>query len=195
MFGRKKDADAATTPAATETPTEPVVGKGAPTPKRSRQEAQNKRPLVPTDRKIAKERARQQRIEAQERLRLANETGDDRYMMPRDKGPQKRYARDFVDSRWMVGEFLMFIIFGFLIVAISVPNLTVQAYVTIGLWVVLGITIIDAVIMTRQLKSRLAAKFGDTERGVLWYAAMRGLQFRKLRLPKPQVARGAGPRE
>jgi hypothetical protein len=194
VFGRKKD-DAAATPAAPEeTVANPYGGKGSPTPRRNQQEAQRKRPLVPTDRKLAKEQARRQRMEAQEKVRIANETGDERYLMPRDKGPQKRFARDFVDSRWMVGEFLMFIIFAFLILALTLPGaLQLQAYITLGLWVVLGITIIDAFIMTRQLKNRLVAKFGSNERGVLWYAAMRGLQFRKMRLPKPQVKRGETP--
>lgn len=191
MFGSKK-ADAAQPPATPEEPERPTVGKGAPTPRRSSQEAQNKRPLVPTDRKVAKAQAREQRMAAQERMRLANETGDERYLAARDKGPQKRFARDFVDARWMVGEFLMIVILVFLVVAFTMTqNVQVQAYITFGLWIVLGITIIDSFIMTRQLKKRLVAKFGSQDRGVLWYASMRGLQFRKLRLPKPQVARGA----
>ena len=133
-------------------------------------------------------------MEQQEKIRIANETGDERYLMPRDKGPQKRFARDFVDARWMVGEFLMFIIFGFLILALALPGaVQLQAYVTLGLWVVLAITVVDAYIMTRQLKKRLIEKFGSNERGVLWYASMRGLQFRKMRLPKPQVKRGETP--
>lgn len=169
-------------------------GKGSPTPRRNQQEAQRKRPLVPTDRKLAKERDRRRRMEQQEKIRIANETGDERYLMPRDKGPQKRFARDFVDARWMVGEFLMFIIFGFLILALALPGaVQLQAYVTLGLWVVLAITVVDAYIMTRQLKKRLIEKFGSNERGVLWYASMRGLQFRKMRLPKPQVKRGETP--
>lgn len=181
-------------PAATDETIEPGPGKGAPTPRRSQQVAQRQRPLVPTDRKVAKEAERRRRMEASEKLRQANETGDDRYMMPRDKGPQKRFARDFVDSRWMVGEFLMFIIFAFLIVALAMPGaLQLQAYITMGLWAVLLLTVIDAYIMTRQLKKRLVAKFGSSERGVLWYASMRGLQFRKMRLPKPQVKRGEKP--
>lgn len=199
MFGRKKE-EAAEESAAVENPAETTetrpAGKKGPTPKRSEQEARNKRPLVPSDKKARKEAERKRRIEAQERLRLANETGDERYMMPRDKGPQKRFARDFVDSRWMVGEFLMIIIFAFLIVSFSfASNLAVQANVTLALWVILLITILDAFIMTRMLKKRLIAKFGENERGVLWYAAMRGLQFRKMRLPKPQVKRGEAPRE
>ncbi|MDN5756241.1 MAG: DUF3043 domain-containing protein [Micrococcaceae bacterium] len=146
---------------------------------------------MPSDRKAAKAQARQQRSAAQERMRLANETGDERYLSTRDKGPQKRFARNFVDSRWMVGEFLMIIILVFLIISFSMSsNIQVTAYVTFGLWIVLGVTVLDSFIMTRQLKRRLTDKFGTRDRGVLWYAAMRGLQFRKLRLPKPQVARG-----
>ncbi|WP_417220315.1 DUF3043 domain-containing protein [Arthrobacter sp.] len=190
MFGSKK-ADAAQPPATPEEPDRPTVGKGAPTPRRNSQQAQNKRPLVPTDRKLAKAQAREQRMAAQERMRLANETGDERYLAARDKGPQKRFARDFVDSRWMVGEFLMIVILVFLVVAFTMTNnLQVQAYITMGLWIVLGLVIVDTFIMTRQLKKRLVAKFGSQDRGVLWYASMRGLQFRRLRLPKPQVARG-----
>ncbi|GAA3694565.1 DUF3043 domain-containing protein [Zhihengliuella alba] len=198
MFGRNKDKVTAE-PTAAETPAsnEPSSGgKGAPTPRRNEQVARNKRPLVSSDKKERREQERRRRIEAQERLRLANETGDDRYMMPRDKGPQKRFARDFVDARWMIGEFLMIIIFAFLIVSFAfVDNLAVQANVTIALWVVLLVTILDAFIMTRQLKKRLVAEFGHHERGVLWYAAMRGLQFRKMRLPKPMVKRGGAPRD
>lgn len=191
MFGSKK-ADAASPPATSPEPERPTAGKGAPTPRRNAQQAQNKRPLVPTDRKLAKAQAREQRLAAQNRMRLANETGDERYLAARDKGPQKRFARDFVDARWMIGEFLMVFILVFLVVAFTMTrNLQVQGYITIGLWIVLAITIIDSFIMTRQLKKRLVAKFGHNDRGVLWYASMRGLQFRKLRLPRPQVARGA----
>jgi hypothetical protein len=190
VFGSKK-AEAAQPPATPGEQNQPVVGKGAPTPRRSQQQAQNKRPLVPTDRKLAKEQARTHRMAQQEKMRLANETGDERYLSPRDKGPQKRFARDFVDSRWMVGEFLMFIILIFLVVAFTMSkSAVIQANITLGLWVVLLITIVDAFIMSRQLKKRLVAKFGSVNRGVLWYASMRGLQFRKLRLPKPQVKRG-----
>jgi hypothetical protein len=191
VFGRKRD-EAAAQPAAAEELTEtPTQGKGAPTPKRNAQVASRKRPLVTTDRKAAREAARNDRLAAQERLRIANETGDDRYMMARDKGPQKRFARNFVDARFMVGEFLMFAIFAFLIVSLVVPSSAeMQVGITFALWAVLGITVLDAFLMTRQLKKRLAAKFGQAERGVLWYAAMRGLQFRKLRMPKPLVKRG-----
>ncbi|RAX49576.1 DUF3043 domain-containing protein [Arthrobacter sp. AQ5-05] len=193
MFGRKKDT-AASAEAPTDETTKPA-GKNAPTPKRSVQQAQNQRPLVPTDRKLARAAERAQRLEAQNRMRLANETGDERFMAARDQGPQKRFARDFVDRRFMVGEYLMFAVFAFLIVSLSLskfPQVTV--YVTFALWILVGLVAIDSFIMSRMLKKALVARFGSVERGVMYYAIMRGMQFRKMRLPKPQVRRGEAPR-
>ncbi|GAA1880193.1 DUF3043 domain-containing protein [Paeniglutamicibacter psychrophenolicus] len=193
MFGRKKDT-AASAEAPTDETTKPV-GKNAPTPKRSVQQAQNQRPLVPTDRKLARAAERAQRLEAQNRMRLANETGDERFMAARDQGQQKRFARDFVDRRFMVGEYLMFAVFAFLIVSLSLskfPQVTV--YVTFALWILVGLVAVDSFIMSRMLKKALVARFGSVERGVMYYAIMRGMQFRKMRLPKPQVRRGEAPR-
>jgi hypothetical protein len=193
VFGRKKD-QAASVEAPTEETIKPV-GKNAPTPKRSVQQAQNQRPLVPTDRKLARAAEREQRLEAQNRMRLANETGDERFMAIRDRGPQKRFARDFVDRRIMVGEYLMFAVFAFLIVSLSLsrfPQVTV--YVTFALWILVVLVALEAFIASRGLKKGLIARFGSVERGVIWYGVMRGMQFRKLRLPKPQVRRGDDPR-
>ena len=45
-----------------------------------------------------------------------------------------------------------------------------------------------------KFNKKLAAKFGaDKVEKVRWYAAMRALQLRPLRLPKPQVKRGQYP--
>lgn len=194
MFGRKKD-DSQSPANVEPTSSAPETSDGrksGPTPKRSAQQASRQRPLVPTDRKAAKEADRQRRIEAQNRLRIANETGDERYLMPRDQGAQKRYARNFIDARWMFSEFMMFVIFAFLILSLTFnKNLSVQMYVQGALWVVIALVIIELIVTTVLLKRRLVAKFGSMDRGLRMYAAMRGMQFRKLRLPKPQVKRGA----
>lgn len=193
MFGRKKD-QAASVEAPTEETTK-TTGKNAPTPKRKTQEANRQRPLVPTDRKAQREAQRAQRLEAQNRMRLANETGDERYMAARDRGEQKRFARDFVDRRFMLGEYLMFAVFGFLILSFATTrNLQMSMLVTYGLWALVALVAIDSFIMSRGLKKGLVSRFGSIDRGVTWYAVMRGMQFRKMRLPKPQIARGADPR-
>jgi hypothetical protein len=194
VFGRKKDESKSpvNVEPVQQAPETTDGRKSGPTPKRSAQQANRQRPLVPTDRKAAKEAERQQRIEAQNRLRIANETGDERYLMPRDKGEQKRYTRNFIDSRWMFGEFMMFIILAFLVISLTFQrNLEIQMFVQAALWVVIALIIIEAIVTTIILKKRLVAKFGHMEKGVRMYAAMRGMQFRKLRLPKPQVKRGA----
>lgn len=191
MFGRKKDQPQPPPEQPTVAPASPDGRKSGPTPKRSEQQAKLQRPLVSSDRKQAKEAERKRRIEAQNRLRIANETGDERYLMPRDKGPQRRFARDFVDSRWMFGEFMMFIILAFLIASIGFSqNINVQVYVQFGLWIVLAVVLLEAILTGWLLKRELVKRFGTLERGVRLYAAMRGMQFRKLRLPKPQVKRG-----
>ncbi|MFJ6416184.1 DUF3043 domain-containing protein [Paeniglutamicibacter sp. NPDC091659] len=193
MFGRKKD-QAASVEAPTEETIKPT-GKNAPTPKRNAQEASRQRPLVPTDRKLAREAERAQRLEAQNRMRLANETGDERYMALRDRGDQKRFARDFVDRRFMIGEYLMFAVFGFLIISLTMQSfLTIQAYIVFALWALVALVVVDSFFMSRGLKKGLVARYGSVERGVVWYGVMRGMQFRKLRLPKPQVRRGDDPR-
>lgn len=193
MFGRKKD-EAASLEAPTETTTTDGK-KNAPTPKRKAQQANNQRPLVPTDRKLAREAARTQRVEAQNRMRLANETGDERFMALRNRGDQKRFARDFVDRRFMIGEFLMFAVFGFLILSFATTrNVQLSTIITFALWILVGLVFVDSFIMTRGLKKGLVARYGSVERGTTWYAVMRGMQFRKMRLPKPQVRRGEDPR-
>jgi hypothetical protein len=193
VFGRKKEAANApetTDQLAPEADRGP--GKGTPTPRRKDQEAARKRPLVPNDRKAAKESSRQAAQEERIRMRQAMDTGDERYLPLRDKGPQKRFVRDFVDARWVLGEFL--IIFALIFVLLSfVRDLNVQAFILVGFWVLLGLVAVDAFILGRQLKSRLAAKFGEVERGAIWYGVMRGLQLRRMRLPKPQVKRGQYP--
>ena len=55
----------------------------------------------------------------------------------------------------------------------------------------MALLLIEAFATSWLLKRELTKRFGKVERGVRLYDAMRGMQFRKLRLPKPQVKRGA----
>ncbi|NJC22404.1 hypothetical protein BJ994_001480 [Arthrobacter pigmenti] len=194
MFGRKKDAAVADAPVTPDSGEQAVrtVGKGAPTPKRNVQVAARKRPLVPNDRKAAREANRTARREEQLRMRKALDTGDERYLPLRDKGPARRYVRDYVDARWNIAEFLMFAALVFVFMSF-IPNLTVQGYVMMTFWVVIVAVIIDCVILRGKLKKRLTEKFDAPARGDLWYGITRAMQIRRLRLPKPQVARGEYP--
>jgi hypothetical protein len=194
VFGRKKDAAVVENPVeqAAEEQRLKAAGKGAPTPKRSVQEAARKRPLVPNDRKAAREANRLARREEQIRMRRALENGDERHLPFRDKGPARRFVRDYVDARWNVAEFLMFAALVFVFLSF-IPNLTLQGYVMLTFWVIILAVVVDCLLLRRKLKSRLTEKFGEPGRGDLWYGISRAMQIRRLRLPKPQVSRGQFP--
>ncbi|HVX08648.1 MAG TPA: DUF3043 domain-containing protein [Vicinamibacterales bacterium] len=179
-------------PAAPETDEHLPAGKGRATPSRAEREAARKRPLVPADRKAAAKDARAKNAEARERARLGMAAGDERYLTQRDRGPQRRFVREYVDARFTVAEFLMPVML-VIIVFTFVPVPALQYYGIIVLWAFFALAIIDSAIMVFTMKRRLRAKFGELERGLTWYAVMRALQFRMIRIPKPQNKRGQYP--
>ncbi|WP_370260355.1 DUF3043 domain-containing protein [Cryobacterium sp. TMT3-29-2] len=169
------------------------VGKGQATPSRKQQEALNRRPLVPDDRKLAAKQARSKAAETRERTRIGMAAGDEKYLPMRDRGLQKRFVRDFVDARFNVGEFMIPVMF--LVILLSVfPEPAIQTYGFLALWAFVIVAVVDCIILGFIVTRKLNAKFGvqKAER-VRWYAAMRALQLRVLRLPKPQVKRGQYP--
>ncbi|WP_426624373.1 DUF3043 domain-containing protein [Leifsonia sp. McL0607] len=197
MAKRQNPAAEAETHAA-ETPEETearlMQGKGAPTPTRREQEAARKRPLVPTDRKEAARAARTKQAEAREKARVGMAAGDERYLTARDRGPQRRYVRDYVDARFSIGEFLIPIML--LVIVLSfLPWPFMQLWGLVALWAFFLIAVIDCIVLGFLVTKKVGDKFGKTkvERGLKWYSAMRALQLRVMRLPKPQVKRGHYP--
>ncbi|CAK7285264.1 DUF3043 domain-containing protein [Streptomyces misionensis] len=175
-------------------PRDPQAPKGRPTPKRS--EAQSQRRSVahtPTNRKDAAKRSREERRQALERQRQALASGDERYLPARDKGPVRRFARDWVDSRFNVAEF--FLPLAIVILVLSVVRVPALQNIALLLWaVVIVLIVLDAAVSGFRLKKRLKERFPDgNPRGAVAYALMRSLQMRRLRLPKPQVKRGERP--
>ncbi|WP_246036171.1 DUF3043 domain-containing protein [Sinomonas susongensis] len=194
MFGRKNEPAVESAGQPEEKPTAPLVGKGAPTPRRKDREAARRRPLVPTDRKASRAAERQAAADERMRVRQALQTGDERHLPLKDRGPQKRFARDTVDARINIGEYLMFGALAFVVISFIVPQASAaQVYILAAFWIVFILVILDTLWLSRILKKRLTAKFGEVERGTVWYGSMRALQFRPLRLPKPQVTRGQYP--
>jgi hypothetical protein len=145
-----------------------VGGKGRPTPKRSQSQKQRKQAVRPPAnnkeaRVLARARLREERLARSEGLKR----GDERSLPARDRGPVRRFVRDFVDSRYNVAEYFMLVIPVVLVLGLIRPIALLGTYL-------------------------LAAKFPNTDtKGTTSYAVMRSLQFRPLRLPKPQVSRGA----
>ncbi len=175
---------------------EPQTGKGRPTPSRKDREAANKRPLVPSDRKLARQRERASAKANRDREYQAMQTGDERNMPMRDRGPEKRWTRDYVDARRNIGEY--FLPFAFLaLLAMPFAQSNGALYLSIVGVAYLGLLagIVDAIILARKVLAGVTEKFGAERvpRGIRMYAVSRALQLRRLRLPRPQVARGEYP--
>lgn len=172
----------------------PQAPKGRPTPKRSQAQSQ-RRSVANTSmsRKDAAKRQREERRAALERQRQALASGDERYLPARDKGPVRRFARDFVDSRFNIAEF--FLPMAVVILILSMVRVASLQNVALLLWlVVIVLIVLDSAVTGFRLKKRLAERFPDeSRRGAVAYALMRSLQMRRLRLPKPQVKRGERP--
>ncbi|GHD28890.1 membrane protein [Streptomyces galbus] len=175
-------------------PRDPQAPKGRPTPKRN--EAQSQRRSVANTsltRKDAAKRQREERRAQLERQRQALAGGDERYLPVRDKGPVRKFARDWIDSRFNMAEF--FLPMAVVILVLSIVPVGSLQNIALLLWlVVIVLIVLDSILSGFRLRKALTERFpADNRKGVIAYALMRSLQMRRLRLPKPQVKRGERP--
>lgn len=166
-------------------------GKGRATPSRREQQQARRRPLVPTDRKAASRTARSDAATERNRARIGLANGEDRYLPTKDRGPQRRFVRDVIDSRLRLGE-LLYPVFGVFFVGSFLITGAAQSYLFIGLWTFVVIVVADGLLAARSIRRRLVQKFGGAAvlKGLNFYVVTRVIQFRSLRMPKPQVKRG-----
>jgi hypothetical protein len=182
--------------------------KGRPTPKRDA--ARRRGPIAPAPMTSAEARrrrkelrgpklSREERREDKAVRRAATSerrermmAGDDDYLLPRDKGPVRRYARDIVDSRRIsvLGLFMPAAL-GLIFIMLAVPQ--VQYFISPAMLILMAIMIVDGLLLGRRVNRLVDEKYPDhTESGwkLGFYAASRASQLRRMRAPRPQVNRG-----
>lgn len=207
MIGRKKDSrstsgsvradsvanEATVTPEPQEEHHAPnyTAPKGKPTPSRKQQQQARRQPLVPADRKAAKEANRAALREQRMKENIAMQTGDEKHLPLKDKGPQRRYIRDYVDARFNVGDFMIIALLLIFVAGIFIQS--IQLVTVTLMWIFIALLALDLWFMWRGLKKKLLAKFGQVEPGSTMYAINRAMMIRRIRLPKPQVKRGQYP--
>jgi len=191
----RRRANASTGTDAPTTPSDAKSGKGHPTPSRREAEQARKQTIrIPKDPKAARAAARDRDRQAKERARAGMMSGDERYLPARDKGPAKAFARDFIDARFTFAEFFIFVAVGVLVIGF-IPNETIRSLSSPVLFGYAALVVIDTIIILFLLSRKARALFPAKEerKGMLLYATMRSLQFRRLRLPPPRVKRGGAP--
>jgi hypothetical protein len=169
------------------------AAKGRPTPKRSEAERKRYQPITGSSRAPAtprtpeeKQKARNDRARRMESMRR----GEEWALNPRDRGPARALARDFVDSKRRVSEYYMYILL-VLVVALFFRSKTAQEFISPLILVLVAIIVIDAQLIRRGVARLVHERLpGQSTRGLTWYSMMRALQIRRFRIPVPRVHPG-----
>jgi hypothetical protein len=180
-------------PAEVKQPRSPAeAAKGRPTPKRSEAERNRRQPITGSRGPAAprtpedKTRARTDKARRYEAMKQ----GESWALNPRDRGPARALARDYIDSRRRVSEYYMYILI-VLLVAIFVRSKVVQNYVSPLVLVLVVVILIDAQLIRYRLRRLVAERLpGESTRGLTMYSVMRALQIRRFRVPAPRVHPG-----
>ncbi|GAW52520.1 MULTISPECIES: DUF3043 domain-containing protein [unclassified Nocardioides] len=187
MFRRSKSESA--TPA--EQTVTKVGGKGRPTPTRREAEAAARaRAKVPRSRKELAQSQRSMRSESSKSMRQAMKDGDERYYPARDRGPVRRFVRDFVDCRFSFVELVIPLLLVTMVLGYS-GNQTLKQWGNTMLLLTVVIVLGDMFMLRFRLGRELARRFPDAPtKGLTYYAVTRAMQMKFMRLPKSKVKIG-----
>jgi hypothetical protein len=148
-----------------------TAGKGRPTPKRSEAE-RARRYTAPGDRKEAMRR------------------GEEWALPAKDRGPVRALARDYVDSKRRFSEFYMYGLIVLLLLLFLRSPITASVLPAVLIFMIV-VMAVEGFYIGRRVVALAAERYpGESTRGVKLYSAMRALQIRKLRFPKPRVKPG-----
>jgi Protein of unknown function (DUF3043) len=178
------------------------AGKGRPTPKRSEAERGRYQSITgsttsgrgpaagsaPRGKMSPEDKARA-RSERDRRMR-AMRHGEEWALGPRDRGPIRKLARDYVDSHRRPSEYYMYVLI-VLLVALLSRNKALNTYVSPLVLVLIVVVVIDAYFIRRALFKLAAERYpAESTRGMTTYAVMRALQIRRFRTPAPRLKPG-----
>ena len=180
-------------PADAKQPRSPAeAAKGRPTPKRSEAERKRRQPITGS-RAPATPRTPEDKAKARsERSRRyeAMKAGEAWALNPRDRGPARALARDYIDSKRRISEYYMYLLV-VLLVAVFVRNKTAATYISPLVLVLVVVILIDAQLIRYRLRRLVSERLpGESTRGLTMYAVMRALQIRRFRIPAPRVGPG-----
>ena len=178
------------------------AAKGRPTPKRSEAERNRYQSITgsttsgrgpssgsaPRGKATPEDKARAR--SERDRRTTAMRRGEEWALGPRDRGPIRKLARDYVDSHRRPSEYYMYVLL-LLLVALLSRNATLNTYVSPLVLVLIVVVVIDAYLIRRALMKLAAERYpGESTRGVTTYAVMRALQIRRFRMPAPRLKPG-----
>jgi len=165
--------------------------KGKATPKRKDAEAKLKvNSLAPATSKAAKNRDRSFDKARRAEARAAFMRGEESALPARDKGPAKKWVRNYIDSRRTIGEYFLPTIMVVLVLT-AIPVKAVQLLAILFMYAAMLYSLFSAFFIGRKIKKLVAEKFpNEPLKGIGIYGWLRSTQMRRMRAPSPQVKRG-----
>ena len=118
--------------------------------------------------------------------------GEDWALGPRDRGPAKKLARDYVDAHRRPMEFYMYALI-ILVIALFTgkSDSALASYMQYFLILIIVIIAVDAIFLRRAVLRVVKERLPDeSTRGLAFYAIMRGLQLRRFRTPATRLKPG-----
>jgi Protein of unknown function (DUF3043) len=168
------------------------AAKGRPTPKRSEAERRRRQPIAgsraPAGPRTPEDKAKARTDRA--RRYEAMKAGEAWALNPRDRGPVRALARDYVDSKRRVSEYYMYILV-VLLLGVFIRSKTASTYISPLVLLLVVVIVIDAQLIRYRLRKLVAERLpGESTRGLTRYSVMRALQIRRFRVPAPRVRPG-----
>jgi hypothetical protein len=147
---------------------------------------------APVNRRELAATSREQRRNERVAQREAMMRGEERALLPRDKGPERALVRDIVDSRRNASSYFFYgLLFVLVLTTVNIPvaRLAANAFFVFLILVL----VIDGFLLSRRVKSvvqerlpKLNPRWGS----LYFYAVMRATSFRRMRVPRPRVQIG-----
>ena len=166
---------------------------GLQTPKRSVAQRRRVAEPAPANRREAVKRMRAKRRAERAEAQAGMRAGDERYLLARDRGPERALVRDIVDSRRTVGTWF----FGGALVVLIGSSAAMPPVVRLAsnlIWAALALgVVLDSILIARRIGKLVRARFPETTQrmGSLYlYGIMRAITFRRMRMPNPRVTLG-----
>ena len=156
--------------------------KGEATRSRRQAEADRMERLHPT---LTAKEQRKASARARETTRLEA-------MEKQEMSPERVFARDYLDTRWTINEFMMplFLLIMAATMA-SMANVTLANYIMFGMWMVIIMVVINMFFIWRGFKKEFAKRFpNSSHKGLLFYLFNRSIMLRRFRRPSPRIKRG-----
>ena len=181
MFRRKSE-----TVESTVSVTPKPTGKNRPTPTRKEAEAAAKARAkgAAGSGRAATGATRAARAENAAKMRAAMKNGDERYLPQRDKGPVRRFVRDYIDTKITLSEWALPLVVISLLIGFVASSDVAQVINNI-LLILIVVIVINLAILRYLLFREISRRFPDsTKRGLTTYMAARALQMRWIRMPR-----------